>query len=74
MTTTPTPTVTITRVSHTACDNCGDHDISLRDPDTLYLDAQCAASVIQDDDLWAEFKDAPTGPKSVQVPLAWVIR
>lgn len=50
-------TIKVTRVSHMACDECGDHSISLREPNTVYLDAQCATAYIADPDLWCAFKD-----------------
>lgn len=72
MSTTATKTVTVKRVTHVACDNCGDHGIRFRDLNTVYLDPQCAASVIRDADQWAEFAGAPVGPAETTIPAEWL--
>lgn len=61
------PPLYVTRVSPMACDECGEQPMAFPEENTLYLDAQCAAAYIEDDDLWWKFKSA-TGPITVEVP------
>jgi hypothetical protein len=60
------PPLFITRGTPMACDECGEQPIAFREPNTVYLDPQCATAYIEDPDLWWTFKSA-TGAVTVKV-------